>query len=141
MAGIRYKDMIFSGAAAFGTADHVAYDNTESGLSATDVQGAVDEICPINRRITVDAQTPAELYSIVRDRKNVYINTTANGTKLLSKNNANLIGAGYMVYNDTFVSGYVIYELVVTGAGAIIIGRISSGGTIEYVYKLSGTSI
>lgn len=43
MAGIRYKDMIFSGAAAFGTADHVAYDNTQSGLTATDVQGALDE--------------------------------------------------------------------------------------------------
>lgn len=44
MAGIRYKGQIFSGAAAFGTADHVAYDNTESGLSATDVQGALDEL-------------------------------------------------------------------------------------------------
>lgn len=44
MAGIRYKGQIFSGAAAFGDADHVAYDNTESGLSATDVQGALDEV-------------------------------------------------------------------------------------------------
>ena len=44
MAGIRYKGQIFSGSAAFGDADHVAYDNTQSGLSATDVQGAVDEI-------------------------------------------------------------------------------------------------
>lgn len=44
MAGIRYKGQIFSGAASFGDADHVAYDNTQSGLSATNVQGAVDEL-------------------------------------------------------------------------------------------------
>ena len=44
MAGIRYKGQIFSGAASFGDADHVAYDNTESGLTATDVQGALDEV-------------------------------------------------------------------------------------------------
>lgn len=44
MAGIRYKGQIFSGAASFGDADHVAYDNTESGLEATDVQGALDEV-------------------------------------------------------------------------------------------------
>lgn len=44
MAGIRYKGQIFSGAAAFGDADHVAYDNTQSGLTATDVQAAVDEV-------------------------------------------------------------------------------------------------
>lgn len=44
MAGIRYKGQVFSGAASFGDADHVAYDNSESGLTATDVQGAVDEL-------------------------------------------------------------------------------------------------
>ena len=44
MAGIRYKGQIFSGAASFGDADQVAYDNTESGLEATDVQGALDEV-------------------------------------------------------------------------------------------------
>lgn len=44
MAGIRYKGQIFSGAASFGDADHVAYDNAESGLEATDVQGALDEL-------------------------------------------------------------------------------------------------
>lgn len=44
MAGIRYKGQIFSGAAAFGTADHVAYDNTESGLTANNVQDALDEV-------------------------------------------------------------------------------------------------
>lgn len=44
MAGIRYKGQIFSGAAAFGTADHVAYDNTESILDSTDVQAALDEL-------------------------------------------------------------------------------------------------
>lgn len=44
MAEIRYKGQIFSGAASFGSADDVSYDNTTSGLTATDVQGAVDEI-------------------------------------------------------------------------------------------------
>lgn len=44
MAGIRYKGQIFSGAASFGDADHVAYDNSQSGLTATDVQDAVDEV-------------------------------------------------------------------------------------------------
>lgn len=44
MAGIRYKGQIFSGAASFGDADNVAYDNTQSGLEATDVQGALDEL-------------------------------------------------------------------------------------------------
>lgn len=44
MAGIRYKGQIFSGAASFGSADDVSYDNTTSGLTATDVQGAVDEV-------------------------------------------------------------------------------------------------
>lgn len=44
MAGIRYKGQIFSGSASFGTADHVAYDNTQSGLAATDVQDALDEV-------------------------------------------------------------------------------------------------
>ena len=45
MAGIRYKGQIFSGSASFGDADHVAYDNTESGLTATNVQDALDELC------------------------------------------------------------------------------------------------
>ena len=42
MAGIRYKGQIFSGAAS--AADHVAYDNTQSGLTATNMQDAVDEV-------------------------------------------------------------------------------------------------
>lgn len=44
MAGIRYKGQIFSGAASFGSADDVAYDNTESGLTADNVQDALDEV-------------------------------------------------------------------------------------------------
>ena len=44
MAGIRYKDKIFSGAASFGSADDVSYDNTASGLTADNVQDAVDEL-------------------------------------------------------------------------------------------------
>lgn len=48
MAGIRYKGQIFSGAASFGDADHVAYDNSQSGLTATDVQGALDELSTDN---------------------------------------------------------------------------------------------
>ena len=44
MAGIRYKGQIFSGAASFGSADDVAYDNTQSGLTASNVQGALDEL-------------------------------------------------------------------------------------------------
>ena len=44
MAGIRYKGQIFSGTASFGDADDVNYDNTTSGLAATNVQDALDEI-------------------------------------------------------------------------------------------------
>lgn len=44
MAEIRYKGQIYSGAAAFGSADDVSYDNTTSGLTATDVQDALDEL-------------------------------------------------------------------------------------------------
>ena len=44
MAGIRYKGKIFSGAASYGSADEVIYDNTESGLTADNVQEAIDEI-------------------------------------------------------------------------------------------------
>ena len=54
MAEIRYKGQIYSGAAAFGSADDVSYDNTQSGLTATDVQGAVDEL---NSKIPVDFET------------------------------------------------------------------------------------
>ena len=47
MAEIRYKGQIYSGAASFGSADDVSYDNTTSGLTATDVQGAVDEVANV----------------------------------------------------------------------------------------------
>lgn len=46
MAEIRYKGQIYSGVASVGDADDVSYDNSTSGLTATDVQGAVDEIVP-----------------------------------------------------------------------------------------------
>ena len=44
MGGIRYKGQVFSGAATFGSANDVAYDNTESGLTADNVQDALDEV-------------------------------------------------------------------------------------------------
>ena len=44
MAGIRYKGQIFSGIASVGDADDINYDNSQTGLSATNIQDAVDEL-------------------------------------------------------------------------------------------------
>ena len=43
MGEIRYKGQVYSGA-TIGDADYVVYDNTQSGLTSTNVQDALDEI-------------------------------------------------------------------------------------------------
>ena len=59
MAGIRYKGKIFSGVASVGRADDVAYDNTQSGLTAGNVQDALDEV---NTRLQNIAIKKAKVY-------------------------------------------------------------------------------
>lgn len=65
MAGIRYKGQIFSGAASFGSADDVAYDNTGSGLTAGNVQDALDEVNTNKAGLTTHGATQAsdQIYS------------------------------------------------------------------------------
>ena len=89
MAGIRYKGQIFSGAASFGDADHVAYDNTESGLEATDVQGALDEVSNAegvsydnteSGLTATDVQDALdEVSSAIQNYSDIIVNTTVPG--------------------------------------------------------------
>lgn len=65
MAGIRYKGQIFSGVASVGDADEVSYDNTQSGLTAGNVQDALDEVNSKKAGLTTHGATQAsdQIYS------------------------------------------------------------------------------
>ena len=97
-------------------ADGVAYDNTSSGLSATDVQGAIDELAPKGSvSVTADgvkttAQLLNELYALVDASKaNKYSKierTTNTGVVIynLDYTEANTYYFTSVTVFDTFVS-------------------------------------
>lgn len=146
MAGIRYKDMIFSGAAAFGTADHVAYDNTESGLSATDVQGAVDEIVAHDTTTAITIQPSANVVIDVNhsQKKGGYAficvkgHATANmvNTQIFSFSGAVISPADYTIPIGVGAE----WDITRTGYGYVvknyIVARLSSGEYFHIVATL-----
>ena len=69
MAGIRYKGQIFSGVPSAVDANDVVYDNTESGLTAGNVQDVIDELYsksdgPYLKTDDFVTQTYREQYSV-----------------------------------------------------------------------------
>lgn len=117
MSEIRYKGKIFSGAAAFGSADDVSYDNSESGLTSTTVQDALDEIadgggstgCVELTQAEYDALTDeeqlADVIYLITDSPDNYLDevfgdfATVEYTDMASKSYA--VG-DYLVYDSKF---------------------------------------
>ena len=98
---------------------------------------ATSKISNFTNRYVIDTQTPKQIFDdIYQGKEYALISTTAQGTKVLTKNNESLIGVGYAVHNN---AGFVVYELCVPGIGRIYSGRITFNGEIEYLTRYQGT--
>lgn len=107
MAGIRYKGQIFSGVASVGDADEVSYDNTQSGLTATNVQDALDEV---NAKVII----PNSTYCLVTSAASVtsdsqgWVYVSYKGTQLTTANCSGL----WVAPNTNSDSEYTCFERV-----------------------------
>ena len=137
------------------TASGITYDNTESGLSATDVQGAVDELAesyPANKVMMSDGTTSvedaldevAEKMGNMRMAKlwenpNTSINFDAQTIQLSSSNYDLLLIIAQ--YATTF--GNNISNISSGTSGYITFGFASSGGPASYsrIYNVNANQV
>jgi hypothetical protein len=106
-----------------GRADKVEYDNTGSGLTATNVQGAIDELSG-EMDNKMDSDGDSDVYGYVRIPQDLNIDIasktyTNNGIKY----NTNAVFRGPMQVNGVYL------KLVNTAAADIYVYDISSGTT------------
>ncbi len=119
------KDGIQYGVGGIQKAESITYDNTDSGMTATNVQGAVDELN--NGLIVVGAMIPA-VFSLA-----------ATGWKTTEITSPTMVGytlIGYLVSSSTYRIVGGSYQIASNGRTAVfanVTATVSANGTINLI--------
>lgn len=128
-------------------ADGISYDNADSGLSATNVQEAIDEVVT-DLATKQDALTEGDGINIVNDTISADIENSLNSTsatKVLSANMGNRLASdiGTVEVSDAAAYAHAVGEYFINSSGQFVkvTTAIAVGDTIETGTNVSSTSV
>ena len=121
---------LISDAYDIGEAEQISYDNSTSGLSATNVQGAVDELnTTINTRLITDDNwnNVNEFITLMRKGGIMFVRGVSDSWKL-TKNTYNAV---YELSPELRPSIEIPFVAHNAGGTTTIIGRVSTAGVVS----------